>query len=320
MKKVAFFTMDTESFYDTTCIQKRLADSEDEMLRFDAENHHCDQTILPDPKFSCAEEVGEFTKLAEKYKVPLTYYLNVEFLPLCKPFIKLETSNGTIKNEISLHCYKHVSPLTQTLEEFENDISLAVKNIRENFKVSPKGFRAPCFGIDEKRLEIIKNHGFIYDSSFMNTNFSIYNGTINLENYKKINSAVYEKDGFFEILPSTAEILKMKYPVSGGAYSRTPPYAFVKYALHKYLKSADGFMFYVHPFEISKRDLPLPKHFGLGNRLFINRGRKNYLERIEKIIQFLKKKGFVFMTPSQFIDEIVLSARKGGSEANDILK
>lgn len=285
MKKIAFFTMDTESFYDTTCIQEKICNNGKNIY-------------LKNPKFSCAEEVSRFSNLAEKYDIPITYFLNVDFLPLCKDFIK------TQNNEISLHCYKHVSPLTQTLSEFENDLTLAEKSISENFGETPNGFRAPCFGISDEILEILKNHNFLYDSSFLQTNLSIYNGKINLKKYQKLNSSVYKKDNFFEFLPSTVNFLWMKYPISGGAYLRIPPFIFVKYLLKKYLKSANSYIFYVHPFEICNKNLPLQKKMRFFEKIFVNWGRKNYFKRIEKIIKILKKNGFCFSTPSKFIKNL----------------
>lgn len=289
MKKIAFFTMDTESFYDTTCIQEKICNSGKNIYQKNS-------------KFSCAEEVYNFSNLAKRYEIPITYFLNVDFLPLCKDFI--ETQN----NEIALHCYKHVSPLTQTLSEFENDLTLAKKSLVENFGKTPKGFRAPCFGINDDVLQILQNHKFLYDSSLLQTNLSIYNGKINLKNYQKLNSSVYKKDDFFEFLPSTVNFLWIKYPISGGAYLRIPPFIFVKYLLKKYLKSANSYVFYVHPFEICKKNLPLPKNLRFFEKIFVNCGRKTYFKRIEKIIKILKKNGFCFSTPNQFIQELSLDS------------
>lgn len=283
MEKTAFITMDVESFYDTSCVK----------AKFPCENQN--------QNFSCAEEILNFAELLQKYDCKATFFITGTFIDEIKKYFPALIRS---KNEISLHCYKHVSPLTQNLDEFDEELKKACNLIKENSGVFPAGYRAPCFGIDDERLKIVRQNQMKYDSSFMDTSLSVYNGRINMDGYKKINDSVYEKNGFYECVPSVVKFLGIKYPVSGGAYLRIPPYFFVKILLKKYLKNADSYLFYVHPFEISKKRLPLSKKFNLAEILYINRGRRRYLKRIEKIFILLKKYGYTFYTIGDFAEKI----------------
>ena len=62
-------------------------------------------------------------------------------------------------------------------------------------------------------------------------------------------------------------------------------------------------MFYVHPYEVSKNKVPKLKNLKFVEWLFIRIGRKSYLRKIEKIIKYLKKKGFEFKSLGEYAKE-----------------
>lgn len=277
-KKVAFFTMDVESYYDTSCVKEKCPPL--------------------DSAFTCAEEIKSFTKLLEKYGARASLFLTVDFLPYCLPYLKEARVKG---HQIDLHGYQHLPPLTQDVNEFRNDISRALAEIQDNFQKKPAGYRAPCFGIDQERLQIIKDEGFIFDSSSMEFKTSRNAGGLDLSDYEKINEVVYSRDGFYEIKPCISKLFGKNFPVSGGGYLRMAPWFLVKRLIRKYLRHSDAYLFYVHPFELSKKKLPLPEGLSFGEKLYINRGRKSYLRNIEKIIRMLKRRGFSIVTIEDFI-------------------
>lgn len=282
MAKYAFFTMDTESYYDTSCVRE--------------------SNLTPQPEFSCKEEIKTFAELLQKYNAKGTFFVTGEFVPQSMEYLKYAVQNS---HALGLHSYKHVSPLTQPLTEFDEDIKRSIDLFKNELGTAPKGYRAPCFGIDEDRLSVIKKYGFTYDSSSLGFSRADNSGVINLESYKKINDVVYEKDSFYELKICLVNFFGKMIPVSGGAYLRLTPWFLSKYLVKKYIKNADAYMFYVHPFEISKKKLPLDRKMSFAEKLFIIRGRKSYLGKIEKIIKMLKKQGYSIITVEDFIGQEV---------------
>ena len=63
-------------------------------------------------------------------------------------------------------------------------------------------------------------------------------------------------------------------------------------------------MFYVHPYEVSKKKAPRMKGLKFVEWLFVRIGRKSYLKKIEKIIKYLKKKGFEFKSLNEYTKEM----------------
>lgn len=278
MQKVAFLTMDVESFYDTTPIR--------------------DKKIPIDERYTCAEQVKVYTELAEKYGARCSLFVTAEFIPYVSPYVKQAAQRG---HGIDLHCYRHVAPLLQSMDEYKSDISNAIEILKKEFGVKPLGYRAPCFAMDDERFEVIHQNGFVFDSSVNGFATAANCKSVDLSQYKKINDVVYEKDGFYELRPCVGDFCGVPFPAGGGAYIRMAPWFFAKAVVKKFLRKHDAYMFYVHPFEICKTKLPLAKELTAKDKNFVRTGRKSYLKRIEWIIKRLKKEGFEIISIEEFI-------------------
>lgn len=279
MTKIAFFTMDVESYYDTSCLKEIGFKGSDE--------------------YACASEIDEFLSLMQEIGAKATFFATSDFLPLSYEYLKKAKDLG---HGIGIHAKEHISPIHQSVKEFENSLKSAKTEIEQSLGVEVISYRAPCFGLDEDRLKIVKDVGIKADSSFLDFERALNSGTFSLDGFRKINDTVYEKDGFYEFKISKSKIFGKSIPVSGGAYLRLMPWFLVKYLLKKYLKTADSYVFYTHPFELSTLDLPIPKNLPFFKKVYINRGRKVYLKRIRKIIKLLKKQNYEFLSFENFVN------------------
>jgi len=74
-------------------------------------------------------------------------------------------------HEIAHHSYAHIDPSTQARDEECADMERAFDAL-EGFGVTPRGFRAPSADLSEATLELIAEHGFLYDSSLMDDDYT----------------------------------------------------------------------------------------------------------------------------------------------------
>lgn len=266
--KTAFLTMDVESFYDTSCVKNKGITG----------------------SLSCAEQVDVYLDLLSAYGAKATLFVTADFIEECKSSLLRAIREG---HEIALHALVHESPVKYSQSYFKECIARAKDIVEEELGVKVKGYRAPCFGIDAGKVEILKELGFLYDSSALNFKSAYGSGSLDIGNYRKINDSVYCDGDFFEVKPTT---------LSGGGYLRLTPWCITKSKVERYLKRADAYVFYVHPFEIYRGDFPEFKQLSAFERVFVNVGRKEYLTKIQYIFDRLLQEKFSFPTISGYLE------------------
>lgn len=278
MTKVAFMTMDVETLFDTSCLEEKQTPYEKEI---DAKNGF----------------IG-YLRLLDNYGVKATLFLTGDTLNLWQKEILSAKDSG---HEIATHALKHENVTKADNESFSNSVKEMAKITKNAFGATPKGFRAPCFGIDENKIEILKGLGYTYDSSALNYDKAMRSGYLDLSAYEKLNDVVYKKEGFYEFKPCVGKVLFKTLPVSGGAYLRVLPWFIVKNAVKRYIKKSDAYLFYVHPFEVVNERIPKNDKLTVFEKLYLKRGRKSYLKKIESIIKMLKNEGYIFQTMEKYI-------------------
>lgn len=262
MAKIAFMTMDVESYYDTMCLKGT--------------------DVVVDDRFSCAEQIDKYLSLLDKYNIKATFFVTVSFLPLCKNFLLKAINNG---HEIALHCYEHEILKNLPKEEFDALIKKSKEILKQELGVEPVGYRFPCFEYKDQLLDVLKDNGFIYNSSM-----SMREGN------------VFNVNGLYEIPLIHKYIFSKKILLSGGGYGRVLPRKIYLKWVKKYISKHDYFIVYFHPFEIYEGELPLPSKTNVNVKAFINNGRSDYLNRIEEIIHFLIENGYQFSTIKGYLE------------------
>ena len=262
MNKVAFMTMDVESYYDTMCLKGT--------------------DIVVDDRFSCADQIDRFLSLLDKYNIKATLFVTVSFLHLCKNFLLKAIRKG---HEIALHCYEHEILKDISKEEFDILLKKSKEELKKELGVEPVGYRFPCFLYRKELLDVLKENGFIFNSS---------------QSMKEGN--IYFSNNLYEIPLIHRHFLFKKILISGGAYGRIFPRRVYLRWVKRYIRKHDYFIFYFHPFEIYEGELPLPSKTSFNLKYFINKGRDDYLNRIEEIIHFLNENDYQFYTIKEYLE------------------
>jgi polysaccharide deacetylase family protein (PEP-CTERM system associated) len=128
------------------------------------------------------------------------------------------------------------------------------------------GFRAPNFSVDDRVLDIVRECGYRYDSSY--NSFSLHGryGKITLNGQPKAGIAYELGDNFFELPVSNLHLENLigarctvhgarrgrllVLPWSGGAYFRLMPLGVFQRGIRAILDRDGAYVFYMHPWEI----------------------------------------------------------------------
>ena len=264
MNKVAFLTMDVESYYDATCL--------------------IEKNIKPNPKYSCASQVEEFLSFLNTKGIKATFFLVVSFLPEVKDILLKAIKDG---HEIGLHALSHHVVKNQNLKEFDFDLKKSIQIIEQELGVRPVSYRAPCFEIDEEHLKVVRDNGLKLDSSLHEVD----------ESYEKLNDIVYKKDDNYEFVIKTKKLFGRTINLNGGGYARTLP---IWPLINKEIKKSNAFIYYFHPFEIYDEELKDQEGLSSLEKSYLNNGRKSYFRKIKKMVELLQKEGYEFKTFKEF--------------------
>ena len=278
MKKVAFLTMDVETFFDTSCIAEK--------------------GIPHDGDYDAKQGFADFVGLLDRFGAKATLFLTDSVLDNCSDLISRCACSG---HELAVHALVHRSPLELNTKDFVSEICQMRQKIQDKFGVTAEGYRAPCFGITDEQLIALQNVGFRYDSSALNFKSAARSGNVDLSDFTKLSDCVYQRGDFGEIKPPVGKWLFGKIPVGGGAYLRMIPRLAAKSVLKRHIKKVDSYVFYVHPFELTTCNYPQTKYLSAGERLFVNRGRKTYLKFVEELLKLLVQNGYEFCTMGNYV-------------------
>ncbi len=277
-KKYAVFTIDMERFSDTGCVKPQKQMINDELL----------------------DGLDEYLDLLDDYGIPSTIFALSSLALSSAKRLERHLKKG---HEIALHGYEHTAPTEIDDMEFEEKLKAAKTVIENKFGIEVKGYRAPYFGINDKSFHTIRKLGFKYDSSLMNTMQHAHAyGMPDLTGFDMIKNNIFHNNGFYEFGMSCSQIFGSSVPISGGGYIRIGNWTFMKTMIQKYISKNDFYVFYLHPFEMSRHRIPKIKNLDLKDSLYLKLGFASFRRKIKKIIAMLKKSGFEFVTFSQLTD------------------
>ncbi len=275
-KKYAIFTMDMEEFSDTGCVRESGYHVENEML----------------------DGVDEYINLLDKHGIKATLFTVCHAADAVKEKMHQYIKRG---HKIALHGYDHQAPLTMSNRQFRETISHAKKKLEEDFGVEILGYRAPFFSMDNERLDILRELGFRYDSSWMDFSQRPHEKHVDISDFKQILKHVFHKNGFFEFGIPCQKIFNHNFPISGGGYVRLSVWPFILGLINRYVAENDYYVFYLHPFELSRHKVPQIKNLKPHDQYYLSHGLNNYRVKIDMIIRMLKKMGYEFVTFEEYM-------------------
>ena len=230
-------------------------------------------------------------------------YLTVfalEDIAIDNPEVVIEISK--MGHEIACHGKHHELVYEVSAEEFRKRIEEAKKTLEEITGQPVKGYRAPCFSMENEKLNILWELGFKYDASLIIfKEHKLYN-VMDMSSFEKIESMIYRKEDKYEFETPTLDIMGKSIPISGGGYFRLFPLWLMKYFMKKHWKKEENFIFYIHPFEIVGEKIKNGKKMGRKNYFRFQVGRPTLQNKLVKYVKWLKKQNVKFMKFEDYID------------------
>jgi polysaccharide deacetylase family protein (PEP-CTERM system associated) len=249
-------------------------------------------------------QVAEATKplldLLDQYETKASFFVVGEVAEQNPELIQSIVRKG---HEIGCHTFSH--KLVWNLDEnlFRGELE-RFHSIMEKIlgKVDIKGFRAPCFSIDNRNkwaLKVLLDFGYQYDTSIFPLKINPLYGVsgaptrpyrISFEDVRKEDS----QSPLMEFPLCPLMIGRVKIPISGGFYLRALPFFLIHWGLRR-INRSQPFLVYFHPWESYEKTprFKLP----LYNRMISYYGLSSALKKFEFLL-----KHFRFARVDQVLD------------------
>ncbi len=282
MKK-AVLTLDVEDWYHLDYFDRRECNTNNSLL----------------------DGLDVYVELLESLSLPSSFFVLGEIAEAKISFFKDLVNSG---HDVGSHGWNHIRPMTLGIDEFRGELHRCRDVMKEINGERGFGYRAPCFSLDRKRLDIVRDSGFVYDSSRINFgNHPLY-GSIDMNGYDKLSEAVYRSGEFMEFEATTLSVLGKNIPISGGGYLRLSPWLLMKTLISQYLKKNNLYVFYIHPFELSHLPVPaLPDSTTTLTKFRFSHGRNSVVDKIRRLVELLLSRGYSFTTFSEIQKELKLN-------------
>ena len=262
-------------------------------LSFDLEEwYHSELVEGRRSSFSQAEEATRpVLDLLDRYQTKASFFIVGEVAEQNPGLIQ---SIFEREHEIGCHTFSHALVWNLGEDRFREELTRFHSVIEKILgKIKIKGFRAPCFSIDNRNrwaLRVLLDFGYQYDSSIFPLKINPLYGIsgaptqpyrISLEDVRKEDpqSPLVE----FPLCP--LRIGGLKIPISGGFYLRILPRSFLYWGL-KRINRSQPFLVYFHPWEGYEKTprFKLP----LYNRMITYYGIRSALGKLEFLLKHFK--------------------------------
>jgi len=254
-----------------------------------------------DKAYSMLDGVVNYIELLGKYDIKTTFFTLSELADSAREIILYAAEQG---HEIACHGKDHVRPVLKDVDVFRREIVEAKETLSNLIGKEVVGYRAPCYSIDRERYDVVMAAGFKYSSSKISFNQHPLYRELDLSDFEQQVPGFYCKNGFYEFELSTQPFLGKNIPVSGGGYIRILPWAFMKPMISSYLTTAELYVLYIHPFELSRRQMPRVPGVSLLTDVRARRGLGRVEGKVEQLIRILIKHGFEIITFNEAIRDI----------------
>lgn len=104
-------------------------------------------------------------KLLDKHKIPATFFIPALSMELHPEIIPMIQKNP--RNEIGFHSYAHENPMRLSAVEEKSTYLKALDIFVKHTGEMPVGFRSAAWDLTDATIGIVKEMGFLYESSMM---------------------------------------------------------------------------------------------------------------------------------------------------------
>lgn len=216
--------------------------------------------------------------LLDDYQTRATFFVLAKVAEEHPEIIKRIAAAG---HEIGVHGYAHRMISRMTPADFSTELDLALALLQPLTQGPIIGHRAPYFSINQDSLwalDILLQKGLCYDSSFFPTRNMLY-GYPQAPRFPHRPAGC---NGLMEFPASTVRFLGVTWPVAGGFYVRTLPYALLRWAFSSLNRQNQPVILYLHPWEL---DLDQPMAAAtLRERITHYHGRASLGKKLGKLL------------------------------------
>lgn len=281
-KKYAVITMDVEDWYHTYFPEDNV-----------------------DRSYSLLDGLDVALDIMKQRNIKGSFFVVGEIAEQLADKIKEMDHDG---HDIACHNHEHIRPLSMDVKQYRNQLEKAKHTIEDVLGHEVNGYRAPSFAIDDERLAIVETLGFKWDSSKLQPQKSAKYGSLKLPEFKQLMPCVYRKEnGFTEFEVSTQKIGSMNM-LLGGGYIRMLPWPFMKWMTKRYVKTGKPYVMYIHPIDLSPKEMPKVEGCSMNKYLRTHYGRHYMAKRFKKVLDLLEKNGYEFVTFDQLYKNIIETA------------
>ncbi len=151
-------------------------------------------------------------------------------------------------HEVASHGQGHIINYALSEADLRQDVTVSKKTLEDITGSAVLGYRAPCFSVSDRLLEILFETGYSYDSSL--NPFSIHDRYGRISGRPPSSGVFTHQSGMMEVPMTMESFMGMGLPVSGGGYFRLYPYRFFERLVRKHLERTGLYVFYMHPWEV----------------------------------------------------------------------
>ena len=221
--------------------------------------------------------------LLDKHDVKATFFV-LGWVAERVPNIVLEIHERG--HEIASHGYWHIMNNKLSTEKIVEDLRKS-KNLLESITgAEVLGYRAPSFSINDKVIQLLREEGYVYDSSYHPFTANRRYGRLEIQSFKDY---FLLPNGLVEFPLPVLRKYNFEIPIAGGGYFRLYPLAFYKLFLESYLKEHQLFVSYFHPWEFDPEQ-PIVRGIRIDNKFRHYVGIRNALSKFERFLVFVKER------------------------------
>lgn len=271
MKKYAVITMDVEDWYHTYF-----------------------PTTDVDRSYSLLDGLDMAVDYMDQKGIKGSFFVVGEIADQIKDTLIQMDRNG---HDIACHNWVHFRPVSMSPDVFRAEAKNAKEKIEAILGHPIYGFRAPSFGMDDERFNIVQEI-FEFDSSYVKPQKSPKYGKLDMSAFQEVAPSVLKKGNFTEFEVSTQRFGNMNM-LLGGGYLRMLPWFFMKCLTARYLKSGQTYVMYIHPIDLSPKPIPKVPGESFDRYLRTHIGRSHMFRRFKEVIKMLEDEGYEFVTFEQ---------------------
>ena len=214
-----------------------------------------------------------------KHDVNATFFVPGEIVERHPDKVKEISKEG---HEVGCHGLIHTKNeclLSKTKQE--ESIKKSTQLIEDVTGTRPSGFRAPCLRANQTTLEVLRDLGYIYDSSFLPMFLPGAYGSLSFK--FKPYFPLPGRDDFLEIPVSANPIIPLPF---SGSWLRNLGSPWVKFGIKLLSDLSCPVSLYVHPRDV----LELPITLGVPWHIYRNTGKK-CLEILDSVLRYVERLG-----------------------------